>query len=208
MAVDQHIRGVVTRYRGQVSAWDVVNEAVDETGTLRDTVFLRILGDSYIADAFACARDADPTALLFYNDFGAEDLGAKFDAVCDLVSDLRRAGVPIDGVGLQMHVGVNAYPPVDAIAANVDRLASCGLRVAITEMDVSMSAVNEELARQREIYHDIVRTCVRCHGCHAISFWGFTDKYTWLPGHAPLLLDEEYQRKPAYAGVQDALATP
>src|SRR5262249_13810100 len=88
--VAEHIRCLVTRYRGRISAWDVVNEAVAESGDgLRDNVFLRALGSSYIEEAFVAARAADPDALLFYNDYGAEGMNAKSDRVYDLVADLH-----------------------------------------------------------------------------------------------------------------------
>src|SRR5262249_38145155 len=191
----EHIRCLVSRYRGRVSAWDVVNEAVGESGDgLRDSVFLRTLGPSYIEEAVVAAREADPDALLFYNDYGAEGMNAKSDRVYELVSDLRRRGVPIDGVGLQMHVRVNACPPVDEIRANMARLAALGLRVAVTEMDVSIRDVpGDSLAAQRDTYRDVLRACL--DSCGQVSFWGFTDLYTWLPGDAPLLFDESYRRK-------------
>ena len=188
-AVAGHIRHLVMRYRGRVSAWDVVNEAVAESGDgLRDTVFLRTLGPAYIREAFVAAREADPDATLFYNDYGAEGMNAKSDRVYDVVSDLCRRGVPIDGVGLQMHVRANACPPVDEIRANVARLAALGLRVAITEMDVSIRDVRgDSLAAQRDTYRDVLRACL--DPCRQVSFWGFTDLYTWLPDDAPLLFD-------------------
>ena len=104
-AFETHVRAVAEHYRGRVVAWDVVNEAVADDGSgLRDTVFRQKLGDRYIADAFRLARQADPQALLFYNDYGGEGLSAKSDRIYSLVQGLRAQGVPIDGVGLQMHV--------------------------------------------------------------------------------------------------------
>jgi endo-1,4-beta-xylanase len=203
-----HIHRLLARYRGRVAAWDVVNEAVEDSGEcLRDSVFLRALGPAYIALAFAAARAADPHALRFYNEYGAEGMNAKSDLVYDLLSGLLREGVPIDGVGLQMHVGVGAHPPGDEIGANVARLAALGLRVAITEMDVSVRNVaGNRLTAQRDAYHEILGAGAA--GCHGVSFWGFTDRHTWLAGDAPLLLDEQYRRKPAYLGARDALRAP
>ena len=108
-AVASHIREVAGHYRGRVHAWDVVNEAVSDDGFgLRDTVFRQKLGDGYIAEAFRLAREADPGALLFYNDYGGEGSGAKSDRIYDLMRTLLAEGVPIDGIGLQMHVSANA----------------------------------------------------------------------------------------------------
>jgi len=111
-AFEAHIRSVGEHFRGRVVAWDVVNEAIaDDSSGLRDTVFRQKLGDQYIAEAFRLARQADPQALLFYNDYGGEGLNAKSDRIYDLVRGLVQQGVPIDGVGLQMHVSAANPPP-------------------------------------------------------------------------------------------------
>jgi endo-1,4-beta-xylanase len=210
IAVDRHIRNVSGHFRGRVHAWDVVNEAVADDGSgLRDTVFRQRLGDGYIAEAFRLARAADPQARLFYNDYGGEGMGAKSNRIYDLLRDLLAAGVPIDGVGLQMHVSANNRPSDGSIAANIRRLADLGLTVHISEMDVRISNVpgsqDARLEIQRATYHDIVRVCVMEPRCEAITFWGFTDAYTWISGDSPLLFDARYAPKPAYTGVLDAL---
>jgi endo-1,4-beta-xylanase len=209
-AVEQHIRTVVGHYRGRVHAWDVVNEAVaDGGGALRDTVFRQKLGDRYIADAFRVAREADPGALLFYNDYGGEGATAKADRIYTLVQELLLQGVPVDGVGLQMHISTTVRPTDGAIAANMRRLAGLGLIVHISEMDVRMDNAGGSdqmrMEAQRATYHDVVRVCVMEPRCEAITFWGFTDAHTWLSGDRPLLFDARYQPKPAYDGVLDAL---
>ena len=210
IAVDRHIRNAGAYFRGRIHAWDVVNEAVADDGMgLRDTVFRQKLGDSYIADAFRTAREADPQALLFYNDYGGEGMGAKSNRIYDLLRDLLAAGVPIHGVGLQMHISANNRPPDGSIAANMRRLADLGLIVHISEMDVRVNNVpgNQQtrLEAQRAAYHDVVRLCVLEPRCEAVTFWGFTDAHTWLSGDTPLLFDAAYQPKPAYTGVLDAL---
>ena len=210
VAIERHIRGVAGYYRGRVHAWDVVNEAVaDDGGGLRDTVFRQKLGDSYIADAFRLAREADPGARLFYNDYGGEGLSAKANRIYELVRDLVAAGVPIDGVGLQMHISAANRPPDASIAANMRRLADLGLTVHISEMDVRISNLagtqQSRLDAQRAAYHDVVRVCMTEPRCEAVTFWGFTDAHTWISGDAPLLFDPAYQPKAAYTGVLDAL---
>ncbi len=209
-AFERHIRTVGAHYRGRVHAWDVVNEAVADDGVnLRDTVFRQKLGDSYIADAFRIAREADPQARLFYNDYGGEGLGAKANRIYDLVRDLVTSGVPIDGVGLQMHVSANNRPPNASIASNMRRLADLGLTVHISEMDVRVNGVSgtvqTRLDAQKTAYQEIVRLCVSEPRCEAITFWGFTDAHTWISGDSPLLFDAQYAAKPAYTGVLDAL---
>jgi endo-1,4-beta-xylanase len=211
IAVESHIRAVGEHYRGRLLAWDVVNEAIADGGSgLRDTVFRQKLGDGYIADAFRLAREADPQALLFYNDYGGEDMGAKSNRIFQLVSELKAQGVPIDGVGLQMHISAAGRPADASIAANMRRLAALGLLVNISEMDVRVNNVpgtaQARLEAQRSAYHDVVRLCVIEPACQSVTFWGFTDAHTWIAGDTPLLFDAQYARKPAYTGVLDALS--
>jgi endo-1,4-beta-xylanase len=211
VAVEQHIRAVSDHYRGRIHAWDVVNEAIADGGgsALRDTVFRQKLGDRYIADAFRTARAADPSALLFYNDYGGEGSGVKSDRIYALLQELLANGVPIDGVGLQMHIGAGSRPSDGAIAANMRRLAALGLIVHISEMDVRINGIAGSepmrLEAQRTTYQDVVRVCVLEPRCEAVTFWGFTDAHTWLSGDRPLLFDTRYQPKPAYDGVLEAL---
>ena len=209
-AFERHIRTVAARYRGRVHAWDVVNEAVADSGTsLRDTVFRQKLGDGYIAEAFRIARDADPQARLFYNDYGGEGLNPKAERIYQLVLDLKSNGVPIDGIGLQMHLSANSRPSDAEIAANMSRLAGLGLVVHISEMDVRINNVGgsdqARLEAQRATYRDVVRVCRMEPRCEAVTFWGFTDAHTWISGDRPLLFDAQYAPKPAYYGVLDAL---
>jgi GH35 family endo-1,4-beta-xylanase len=175
-------------------------------------VFRQKLGDQYIADAFRLARQADPQALLFYNDYGGEGLNQKSDRIYDLVQGLRAQGVPIDGVGLQMHISATS-PPGDAdIAANMSRLASLGLLVNISEMDIRIrdlpGALQARLEVQKSQYHAIVGVCVAEPRCDAVTFWGFTDAHSWIDAQFgaddPLLFDEQYAAKPAFYGVLDA----
>jgi endo-1,4-beta-xylanase len=212
-AFERHIRSVADHYRGQVYAWDVVNEAIADDGSgLRDTVFRQKLGDGYIAEAFRLAHEADPQALLFYNDYGGEGLNAKSDRVYDLVRDLRQQGVPIDGVGLQMHISAAAPPDASSVAANMSRLASLGLAVNISEMDVRIRNVPGTPAMrldvQKSVYHSIVAACVAEPRCDGVTLWGFTDAHSWIDStfgaDDPLLFDEQYAPKPAFYGVLDA----
>lgn len=136
----KHIKAVVGHYRGRIVAWDVVNEAVAEDGSLRDTFWLRGIGPDYIEMAFRWAHEADPKAMLFYNDYGGEGTGSKSDAIYTLVSRLVQRGVPIHGLGLQMHVSTDRNPSPKEIAANMARMDRLGLEVHITELDVRLKA--------------------------------------------------------------------
>lgn len=208
-AMTSHIRAVVGHYRGQVHAWDVVNEGVSDDGTgLRDTIFRQQLGDGYIAEAFRLAREADPGALLFYNDYSGEGAGAKSDRIYNLMKSLLAEGVPIDGIGLQMHISANSRQSDANIASNMRRLAALGLRVHISEMDVKVNSVAGSIDQQREAqrstYKSVLSVCLAEPRCEAVTFWGVSDAHTWITGDTPLLFDAEYVAKPAYTGVLDA----
>jgi endo-1,4-beta-xylanase len=184
----------------------------DAAGPLRDTVFSRRLGAGYIADAFRLAHAADPGALLFYNDYGAEGLGDKSDRVFELVRGLVAQAVPIHGVGLQMHLRADAPPPLGQIRANIRRLADLGLLVTVSEMDVQAHMLAGDrparLAAQRRVYRDVVGACVAEPACHAVTVWGVTDAHSWIRDagtEGPLLFDESLAPKPAYFGVLDGL---
>lgn len=213
-AIDRNIEKVVGRYRGDIRAWDVVNEAIADDGTLRDSVFSRKLGKDFIADAFESAHDADPKADLFYNDYGIEVVNAKSNAVYELVRKLKRKGVPIDGVGFQMHIDAR-FPPTEAqLRANFKRFDDLDLSVNISELDVQVRNVigtrADKLALQKQIYHRVVAACVATPGCEAITTWGFTDKYSWIDAtfgaDDPLPYDDALSRKPAYYAMVDGFA--
>jgi endo-1,4-beta-xylanase len=213
-ALEEHVRTTVGRYRGRIVAWDVVNEAIaDDRPGLRDTVYLRKLGPGYIAEAFRLAREADPQVLLVYNDYSAEGMNRKSDDVYNLVRDLVAQGAPIGGVGLQMHLDAQSRPSAADIGRNIRRLSELGLLVNISEMDVRVARVpgdmQAKLEEQRRVYREVIAACVAEARCHAVTFWGFTDRYSWIDSFFgpddPLLFDDSYRPKPAYYGVMDAL---
>lgn len=203
--LQDHIKTVVGKYRGRIYAWDVINEALNDDGSLRNTVWLQNIGPEYIELAFRWAHEADPQALLFYNDYGSEGLGTKSDSVYNLIKSLLECGVPIHGVGLQMPVSLEYFPSTQSVAANLKRLNDLGLDVHVTEMDVRirMPVTSEELTRQAEIYRDILKACLSAKNCTAFVIWGFTDRYSWIPSFfsgygSALIFDELYEPKPAY----------
>jgi len=207
--LDEHIQTVVGRYAGKVYAWDVVNEAFETDGSLRKTIWSG--SPDYIEHAFRQAHEADPKALLFYNDYSAEVVNKKSDAIYKMAQDFKARRVPLDGVGLQMHVGLKPGA-LSSMEANIKRLTDLGLQVQITELDVKLplEVTPESLAAQAKVYGDIVGMCLRNAKCTAVQTWGFTDKYSWIPGAnkgfgAALELDVNYQPKPAYQAIQEAL---
>ncbi|MFY9950200.1 MAG: endo-1,4-beta-xylanase [Candidatus Sulfotelmatobacter sp.] len=219
----EHINHVMRHYAGQVFAWDVVNEAMDENGNLRDSLWYNqpgigfsAQGTKYIEQVFRWAHKADPGALLFYNEAEGEGMDRKSDAIYAMIKDFKRRGIPIDGVGLQMHIPL-LDADIPAIAANIARLTALGVQVHITELDVSLAldtsgrARVEDLARQADIYRGIVRACLDSTGCTAIQTWGFTDKYSWIGSHSrgargqALPFDRAYQPKAAYRALLEEI---
>jgi endo-1,4-beta-xylanase len=210
----EHIATVVGRYKGHIYAWDVVNEAVDG-GALRDTIWSRVIGPEYIDLAFRWAHEADPDALLFYNDYGGEDINRKSGAIYDLVAGMLERGVPVHGVGLQMHVVSGLAPLPGGVAENMERLAELGLQVHVTELDVRIRGEpsERELATQARTYEQVTETCLSARNCTALVTWGFSDRYSWIPSSfsgwgSALPLDETYRPKPAYDALSDALHGP
>lgn len=220
----EHITTEVKHYAGQVFAWDVVNEALDENGKVKDSVWynhpgigLADKGTAYIEQAFRWAHEADPEALLFYNEAGAEGMNRKSDAVYAMVRDLKQRGIPIHGVGLQMHIS-NLDFDTRPVAANIARLTALGLKVHITELDVSLPVDSSgqgspsDLQRQADIYGGIVRACLQSPDCTAIQTWGFTDKYSWIGSHshgtrgAALPFDRTYKPKAGYRVMLEELS--
>jgi endo-1,4-beta-xylanase len=206
-AVENHIDTLVGGYAGRIHVWDVVNEAIllGAPGNLRPSPFLDKLGPGYIAQMFHRAHQADPAAVLFYNEFGAADPGPLSDAVYQLVQDLLQQGVPIHGVGLQVHATLLAgFSSRASLEANLQRFASLGLRVQVSEMDAPGGSTQDANAAQRAVYHDAVAACMAVAGCD-VAIFGFTDNYAWV-GMQPLIFDTQYLPKAAFFGVRDALA--
>lgn len=207
----RHITDQVTHFKGDIWQWDVVNEAFNDDGTLRDSIWLRKLGPGYIADAFRWAHEADPKARLFINDYNIEGVNAKSTALYKLVIQLRKQRVPIHGVGIQGHLGVQYSAPHD-IADNMLRFDRLGLETAITEADVRMPmpADSTKLEAQAEGYGVLLRGCLLTPGCNDFTVWGFTDTYSWVPDTFPgqgaaNILDENYAPKPAYGTLRQTL---
>jgi endo-1,4-beta-xylanase len=223
-AMLRHVTGVVSHYKGRIAQWDVVNEAIADGpgGELRADSPFSALGATFIEQAFRAAHEADPAAVLFYNDYEIEGPGApKTEAAYRLVQQLKAAGVPIGGVGFQMHVDPRHWPDAAAIRQNFERFAALGLAVEITEMDVpvgEMAGDNaHKLEEQARLTHDIVAACVAVPACSGVTFWGVSDRYSWLNDpmwgklrgrgpHRPLPFDADYRPKPMTAAIADALA--
>ncbi len=194
---------VVTRYRDDVEIWDVVNEALEDDGSFRQSVWFEAMGEDYIADAFRRTDAIAPDAELLYNDYDVSFNGPKSDAMYALLQNMLDDNVPVDGVGFQMHL-TTSFDRFDEVAANFQRFADLGLDIYVTELDVAMepSASNDE---QAVVFENAVATCLAQPACKAAQIWGFTDRYSWLGDRNALILDRNYQPKAAYQSLQNVL---
>lgn len=217
------LAAVLGRYRGRIAQYDAVNEPItfrggdDGTGGLDANVFYRLLGPGWVREALDLVHEIDPDAALFVNEFGVMTPGPKQERFYALIRDLVESGAPIAGVGFQGHIRppfLRDYDPTEAeIEATVRRFTALGLRVEITEVDVTIDpSLPGALDAQAETYRRLTLGCFRVPGCDGITTWGITDKYTWIRDFfavdgAPLLFDASFAPKPAYFAVADALLT-
>lgn len=214
-----HIKTVTTHYAAKVYAWDVVNEAFNDDGTMRHTLWYDQPGigagggTKYIEQALRWAHEADPNSKLFYNDYDAEEINKKSDAIYAMAEDFKKRGIPLDGIGFQAHVSLKFDDPAKLVsfARNLERFAKLGLELHITELDVRLDdASPASLGAQAKLFAEITSLCVQQPACKLIQTWGFTDKHSWIPGFYKgqgwaLLWDANYQKKPAYEAEHDAL---
>jgi len=215
-----HIQTVVSHYQGRLTSWDVVNEAFNDDGTLRNSIWLQHLGPDYIARCFRYAHEADPAALLFYNDYGHEYSAAKLNAIAALINTFKNNGVPIHGVGLQMHINKNSSNT--GIANAISVMVQTGLKVHISELDISMNPENNQSLTftpalsqlQADKYKLIARIYKNIPTAQqfGITTWNVSDADSWIPvtynrPDWPLPFDSLYQKKPAYQGIIDGLTS-
>jgi endo-1,4-beta-xylanase len=208
--LEDHVRTVVRRYRGRIAEWDVVNEPLEDDGGPRSSVWQRALGDDYMAAALRWAHDADASAKLYINDYNIEWFGPKSDRLYAIAGNMVSRGVPLHGIGFQLHVSTTSYPRQAQMLANLARFTELGLRVDITELDVGTSGtpggVAAKLAAQREVYRSVAAVCQALRECRRITTWGITDASTWRgTAELPLPFDTSYRPKPAFAALVETL---
>lgn len=213
-----HIQTIITHFKNDVKAWDVVNEAFNEDGTLRNNIWKQHLEDSYLEKAYNYAKDVDANILLFYNDYNIESNNNKRQAVLQCLNNLRNRGVKIDGIGLQMHI--NTYSTDQSEIANTIKLFSDnGYKVHLSEVDISvnplsLTSINKEIAFQRQanLLGGIIKAYNQLpqRNQYGITFWGISDKDSWIPAYYnridyPLLYDDNYSPKPMYCALKNNL---
>jgi len=226
-----HIQSEATHYKGEVASWDVVNEALrDDNGALRNldltpgdgsgSIWRQHLGPDYIARAFIYAHEADPNALLFYNDYGQEWNTVKLDSMVALLNNLKSRGIPIAGVGMQMHITITT--DTAGISAGLKALAATGLLVHVSELDIQVNPSNVPnlvytlaLQQQQAALYQFVGESYRANvppaQRYGITTWEFCDADSWVIselGHRdwPLPFDSLYHKKPAYFGLMKGVS--
>jgi len=225
----EHIMTVVGRYRGRVKGWDVVNEALKSDGTVRYSRWKRIISEGneekqydFIAKAFEYAHEADPDAELYYNDYSLDTEKEKCDGAVKIVEYLKSKGLRIDGVGIQLHGGLD-YPSPESLEYSIKALAATGVKVMVTELDIRTQASGyrgADISRVRrrgtedandvsleiqqklaDKYAELFSVFVKNQqDISRVTFWGVYDATSWITG-SPLLFDSHYQPKPAFDAV-------
>ena len=231
-----HITTLVGRYKGRIASWDVVNEAIRDGGNadsaktenLRDSAWFRTVGPEFLTLAFQFAHEADPAAVLYYNDYGIE-AGPKHASSMVLLKRLIDEGVPVHGVGIQGHWSTQSIP-FDEIDKAIADYASLGLKVSITELDVTIRGVSggqfgpgfgrrrpgsekpaspEDLQAQADAYARLFSIFSKHKDAvERVTFWGLSDRRTWRFGQHPLIFDSSNQPKPAYTAIVEVLNKP
>jgi len=222
-----YIQTYVGRYKGKVAAWDVVNEAFDtQGGAYRKTFWYNNLGKSYIEKAFVYAHEIDPKAILFYNDFNIERDSLKLNAVLEMVKEFKQKGVPISGIGFQMHIRMDT--PDELIEKSLKKAAATGLQIHLSEVDIIFNKHNDTKNGGIQIYQEITdemkkaqaekyknlvliyRKTVPKAQQFGITFWNFNDRDTWINSFFnlkdwPTIFDDKLSPKPAYFGFKEGL---
>lgn len=219
--IKNHINTVVTRYRGKVYAWDVVNEVIaDDTTYFRKSPLYTIAGEDFVEQAFRYAHEADPKAILFYNDYNTEN-PVKREKIYRMLKNLLAKGVPIHGVGLQAHWSIST-PSRAELEKSIEMFSSLGLQIQFTELDISVYAGRQggqmisgeknqgqaiftpEMEQKQLEKYQMIFDVFRKYKKHitGVTFWNLSDRYSWLDGRGrknyPLLFDTQLKPKKAY----------
>jgi endo-1,4-beta-xylanase len=221
-----YIYTVAGRYAGKIAMWDVVNAAIaDSLNTrpfnLRNSFWYRKLGTEFLVLAFRYAAEADPSAKLYYNDYGIERGGWKADSVVNMLNFIRQSGVRVDGIGLQYHIGLwDSFAANDAHYQVVNKFELNNYDWQVTELDVAIDVVQypstnplyglvpvrqSDLQSQSALYNGVFKLGLSSPRCKGIQMWGITDKLSWIPQFtngskgAASLLNGSYAAKPAYS---------
>lgn len=213
-----YIQTVVLHFKDKVAAWDVVNEAVNEDGTLRSSIWKEKIGNTYIEKAFKYVQEVDNNVLLFYNDYNLESNTTKRNAVIQLLNNLKLKGIKVNGIGMQMHVSI-VSPEMSQIATAIKQVTDNHYQLHLSELDVSVNPNSNDILltnnlanKQASLLAGIVQLYnqIETKYQYGITFWGITDRYSWIRSYYnridfPLLYDDNYLPKPAYCAVKNHL---
>ncbi len=223
----EYITTYVTRYKGKIDGWDVVNEALEtKGGKYRKTIWYEVLGKEYISKAFRYAHEADPNAKLFYNDFNIERDTAKLHGMLHMINEMKKDDVPISGIGFQMHIRVDI--PDKTIEYALKKAADTGLQIHLSEVDVIFNKhddtrnggiqIYKELTKEMRMaqarkYENLVKIYKRVvpkQQQYGVTLWGFNDRDTWIRRFFkihdwPCLFDDDLKPKTAYFSFKEAL---
>jgi endo-1,4-beta-xylanase len=209
-AMETHITTEATHFKGSCYAWDVVNEPFNGDGSFVADPFFNAMGSGYIADALKTAHAADPNAKLYLNDFNIEGMNAKSNAMFSLAQSLLAQGAPLNGIGFESHFILGQIP--SDMQANMQRFANLGLDVAVTELDdrINLPASSANLQQQATEFANVVKDCLGVTRCVGVTQWAVGDADSWVPGTfsgqgAATMFDQNYNPKPAFTAVQQAL---
>jgi len=230
--LEEYTKDVVGHYKGRVAEWSVANEAPSRSFYLGSDFWNKKIGPEYVDMVFQWAKEADPNAVLIFNDFNNEsprdaDTRRIIDKMYSTVKTMKENDVPVDAVGMQMHLFLPWSSPIppkkDEVIQTMQKFAELGVSVYITELDVSIHNCKgtqaECLEYQAQIYKDMADACIEANVCKSFTPFGFTDKESWitctedkwgcvgLPDASPLMFDSELQPKPAYYAVYEAFAS-
>jgi endo-1,4-beta-xylanase len=222
--LEGYIHDVVTRYADRVDEWSIANEAPNRSFNPGSDFWNDKIGPEYIAIAFRAARQADPDGILIFNEDNNESpqdvyMTRTVETMVATVQQLKAEGVPIDVVGMQMHLFLpwdsQVRPDKAAVIATMQRFAALGVRIYITEFDVDLQRIPgtqaERWAYQAEIYGEMMAACLESGVCDSFATWGIDDPGSWLPNFVgepnaeALMFDANFEPKPAYFAVRDAL---
>ncbi|KAG8944036.1 hypothetical protein FRC04_002231 [Tulasnella sp. 424] len=210
--IQNYVTTVASRYKGKIYAWDVVSEIFNDDGGWRQNVFYNTIGPNYVRIALSAARAADPGAKLYIEELGAEAVNVKSNALYTLAQQLKASGVPLDGIGLEVHVKAGQIPSVSSMTTNVARFASLGLDWAYTQMGVRIVNGGVTVSQQTNDYKAMLSVCLDSPRCVGVITSGIVDSITiegtgvWGgPTWTETLFDANYIPVQAYYGISNSL---